>query len=148
MVSFSAESLSQLRSDIKCRSPTDLYIKEHCTFIMPLQKLGNDRDVFIDNINSVSLCMRTAISIFNGIIVGSTSRRHTEHRMNNPLPAALCLIYRTPSKLCSQGGEGPTDNGLIHCRTLIHFCITFHSALGMKRGGWGDGLWKKWHAFV
>jgi len=77
--------------------------------------------------------------MFNGIIVDGAFSGHTVHRRNNPLPAALCLIYRTPSKLCGERGEGPTDNRLIHCRALIRFCITFHSGQGMKRGVGGGG---------
>lgn len=67
MVPFSAESLSQLESDIKCRSPTDLCIKNSTN--LALQMLENNHDVYTDDIKLGLLCMRTAIAVFNGVIV-------------------------------------------------------------------------------
>lgn len=67
MVPFSAESLSQLESDIKCRSPTDLCIKNITN--LALQMLENNHDVYTDDIKLGLLCMRTAITMFNGVIV-------------------------------------------------------------------------------
>lgn len=104
MLSFAAESLGQLESRIKCRSPTDLFPKRTLQMFL-FKSTENYHYVFIDNISLVSPCMRTASSMFNGMTVDSTLGRHSEHRMNNPLPEALCLIYRTPSKSCSEPGE-------------------------------------------
>lgn len=67
MVRYSAESLSQLQSDIKCRSPTDLCIKNITS--LALQMLENNHNIYTDDI-TLDLCMRTAITVFNGVIVG------------------------------------------------------------------------------
>lgn len=69
--------------------------------------------------------MRTASSLFNGRIADSTSGRHSEHRMNNPLPAALAsftghLLSRAASRARRGTGgqwahsEQSTDSFLHH----------------------------------